>query len=140
MIMEPTKRASEENTLSCSFSILVAEPSPFLGQKIADILSHDKTVLWVFHVKGRTQLLREAEERRPDLILVDLKILKTPQTVDLLRQAAPLARIIALTESESAPYVKVTVSLGLDGMIEKGRIGRDDLNQILELADEGKVL
>ncbi|MCP4600365.1 MAG: response regulator [Proteobacteria bacterium] len=138
-MIEPITRASEEDTLNRSFSILVAEPSPFLGQKIADILSHDKTVLWVFHVNERSQLLREAKERRPDFILVDLKILKIPQTIDFLRQLTPLSRIIALTESVSEPYVKVTASLGLDGMIEKGHIGRNDLNQILELSDEGQA-
>ncbi len=137
--MEPTKRASEENTLSRSFSILVAEPSPFLGQKIADILSHDKTVSSVFCVTEKAQLLREAKKRHPDFILVDLRILKTPQAVDILRQSTPHSRIIALTESASEPYVRVTASLGLDAMIEKGRIGRDDLNQILELADEEKT-
>ncbi|MCP4600442.1 MAG: response regulator transcription factor [Proteobacteria bacterium] len=132
--MEQTNNMSEDSSIHHTITILVAEPSPFLAQKILDILSHDETVLWVFHVSRRTQLLREAAKLHPDFILADLRILKTSQTVDSLRRVTPHSRIIALTESESAPYVRVTTKLGLDGMIEKGRIGRDDLNQILGLS------
>ena len=99
----------------------------------------NENVSWVFHVSERSQLLREAAVLHPDFILIDLAILKIPKTIDSLRLATPRSRIIALTESKSAPYVKATSNLGLDGMIEKGRIGRDDLNRILELTEEGKT-
>ncbi len=132
--MEQIKKTPENSRIHRSFTILIAELSPLLGKKITDILSNDESVLWAFPVSGGTQLLSEAEKLHPDLILADLRILKTPQTVVLLRQLTPLSRIVALTESESEPYVKVTTNLGLDGMIEKGRIGQDSLKQVLELA------
>ncbi len=133
--MGQTNKMPEEGNIQGSFSILVAEPSPFLGQKILDVISHDQNVLWVLHVIGRSQLLLEAARRYPDFILADLRILKEPQTIDSLRKVTPLSRIIAMTETGTAPYMTATTNLGLDGMIEKGRIGRDDLNQILGIIE-----
>jgi DNA-binding NarL/FixJ family response regulator len=120
-----------------SLSILLAEPSQLIGRKIAAILSQNKAVLWVVHVEVGAQLLAKAEQLSPDLILADLQILKKPQTVENLRRVTPRSRVVALTGSVSVPYVRASASLGLDGMIEKGRIGSDDFYQILELFAKG---
>ena len=124
-------------TQADSLSILLAESSQLLGRKIVAILSQNKAVLWVIHVEVGAQLLAMAEKLSPDLILADLHILNKAQTVENLRRVTPRSRIVALTGSVSAPYVRASASLRLDGMIEKGRIGSDDFYQILELSAQG---
>ncbi len=137
--MERSSTLSKRKDIGRSFSILLAESNIFLGQKIEEILSRDEAVLWVFHVTGRAQLLREAANLHPDLILGDIKLLKDKKIVDTLRQTASFARIVALTGSEAEPYMVLTRSLGLDGMLEKGRIEINVLKGFIQSQGEGDL-
>ena len=119
------------------FSILLAEENRFLGQKIVEILLRDSSVLWVFHVTRKSTLLHEAAKLHPDLILSDITLLKEKQTVETLRRTTPFTRIVALTGLEAEPYAILSRRLGLDGMVEKGRVEINALKQIIQLKGEG---
>jgi len=105
-----------------SFSILIAEPSLLLREKIACVLARDDRVWCVTQVEGRSGLIRGVADIHPDFILADLSILNDIETVAFIRQSSNSSQIFALVDSCRDPYMKVANRLGLDGIIEKGRV------------------
>lgn len=104
-------------------SILVAEPSLLLREKIACVLARDENVWCVTQVEGRKDLTRGVINIRPDFVFADLNILKDPETVAFIRRYSRRSSIYALVDSDTAPYADTVQRLGLDGVIEKGRVG-----------------
>ena len=138
--MEQIPNSTKQGNVGRGITILLAETNTFLGQKIEEILSRDEAVRWVAHVTKRSQLLREAPILYPDLILGDIALLKEKGTVEALRQRSPRARIVALTDSADEPYAIMTRRLGLDGMVEKGRIEIAVLKKIIQSRNPGNAL
>lgn len=121
-----------------SYSILLAEPSLLLREKIAGVLARDKRIWCVTQVEGREELKRGASRIQPDFILADLSVLNDPETLACIRQSCAHARILALVDSKSEPYELSARRLGLDGIIEKGHVERVILDEICPLRDEGE--
>lgn len=122
-----------------TFSILLAEPNLMLREKIANVLSRNERIWCVVQVDGTEGLARGASRLKPDFILADLSILKEADTLSLLRRCSTDSRIIALADSQSEPYVSAARRLGLDGAIEKGRVGEGIREEISSLsADDGE--
>lgn len=113
-----------------SLSVLLAEPNMVLREKIASILAGHDCIWCVVQVCGREGLERGAGRLQPDLILADLKVLKDSDIVQFLRRVSAASKIVALTESESTPYVEAARRLGIDGCMEKGRAG-DGIRELI---------
>jgi DNA-binding NarL/FixJ family response regulator len=106
-----------------SFSVLLAEPNMVLREKLASILAGHDCIWCVVQVCGREGLERGAGRLQPDVILADLKVLKESDIVQFLRRVSAASKIVALTESETSPYVEAAKRLGIDGCMEKARAG-----------------
>lgn len=104
------------------YSIILAEPNPFLREKIAGILSRQKNVWCVLQVGTREGLLRGSLEHQPNLILADTSILADRTLVARLRNVAPRTKLVLLVESESRPYVSAADAFGVDGLIAKAHL------------------
>jgi len=104
------------------YSIILAEPNPFLREKIAGILSRQDNVWCVLQVGTREGLLRGSLEQQPDLILADISILDDCAFVDRLRNVAPMTKLVILLESESTPYISAAAACGVDGVIAKAHL------------------
>ncbi len=110
-------------------SILIADPSPLSAKRLSTVLSENERVATVSYARNRTGLIQEVHALRPQVLLVDLMILKVPQTLESLRMASPGSRIIALVESESSA---VNVSdLEIDGKVAKQGFGVDSVERVL---------
>jgi len=102
------------------FSVLLAEPNLVLREKIANVLARNERIWCVIQVDGTDGLARCAGRLEPDLILADLSMLKHPDILRLLRRCSGKARIIALVDSRTEPYMEAARRLGLDGAVERG--------------------
>jgi DNA-binding NarL/FixJ family response regulator len=112
-------------------SILLAEPSFLLRQKLACALAREEGIWCVAQVQGLNELMRGVTNMRPDFILADLNILKDGSTIDFIRNSSGVSRIIGLVDSEAAPYEEIARGLGLDGIIDKARIA-DSIRQMIK--------
>lgn len=120
-----------------SYSILLAEPSLLLREKMAGVLSRNERIWCVSQVDSLNGLTRGISDLQPDFILADIVILMDPETLAIIRQSAASSRVIALVDSKSEPYVEAARRLGLDGILEKGRVEEGILNEIHSIvADE----
>ena len=119
-----------------TYSILLAEPSLLLREKIASILARDDRVWSVTQVDGRLGLTRGAASLHPDLILADLGLLKNLETLSALRNASGKSRIFALVDSDAEPYVDAARQLGLDGILERGRVPEGMRNCLVEFTEQ----
>lgn len=106
-------------------SIILAEPNPFLRERIVGILSRQKNVRCILQVGTREGLLRGSIEHQPNLILADTSILTDRTLVARLRNVTPQARLVILVESESKPYVSAADAFGVDGLIAKAYLSNE---------------
>lgn len=113
-----------------SVSILLAEPNLLLKEKIAGVLARHEHVWCVIQVGGKLELVRAVARLSPDFILADLALLKDPETIEVLRVFGESARILALVDTSGDPYVGLAARLGVDGLIEKSRIGESVFGEI----------
>lgn len=120
-------------------AILLAEPNFLLREKIAGVLARHKYVWCMVQVDDQEGLVRGAADLCPDIILVDLCMAQERKVVDRLRQFAPSARIIALSDIASEPYLEKAYRLGFDGLREKSRIGEEIVKEICALPESGKT-
>lgn len=118
-----------------SISILIAEPNLLLREKIAGVLAREKSVWCVTQVEGCNGVARGVNDLQPDFILADLSFLKDPMLVSSIRRSSQHSKIFALVDSGTAPYEEVAIRLGLDGVIEKGRVVEGMREKITALSD-----
>ncbi len=121
-------------------SILLADPNVFLREKIAEILSRQDNVGCVMQVGDPEPLLREARLNRPDLVLADIGLLAGRDLVVRLMDCCPRARIVAMVDTCSEPYVQAVQALGLDALLEKARVGEQIQKLIESLEDTSRLI
>ena len=75
----------------------------------------------------------KARALQPDVILLDLSMPGQNgfETLPLLKQVAPHARVIALTMLEADSYREMAFASGADGFIPKSRLVEDLIPEIL---------
>ena len=73
------------------------------------------------------EAVRQAEELKPDLILLDIGLptLNGIEAARQIRSLAPESKIIFLTQESSADVVREALSLGAWGYVVKARAGSD---------------
>jgi DNA-binding NarL/FixJ family response regulator len=133
--MHRTKDRQAKRTTK-SVSILLAEPNLLLKEKIAGVLARHEGVWCVVQVSRKLELVRAVARLSPDFILADLPLLMDPETIEILRVFGESARIFALVDTSSGPYSNLGLRLGLDGLIEKSRVGERIFREIEQLRAE----
>jgi DNA-binding NarL/FixJ family response regulator len=124
-------KVSPEMPRACA--VLLAEPNFLLREKIAGVLARHKYVWCVVQVDDQGGLVRGAANLCPDIILVDLGMAQDREIVDRLRLSAPTARIVALSDAASQPYLEKAYRLGFDGLREKSLVGEEIVKEICAL-------
>jgi len=97
-------------------SILLAEPSALLREKIAGLLGRMDQIWCIGQVATPRDLVRATGTLQPDLVLADLKLLATAGLLEQLRHLAPRAQVIGMVDTLSPPYASRARELGLDGI------------------------
>jgi DNA-binding NarL/FixJ family response regulator len=124
------------------FSVLLAEPNLVLREKIASVLARNERIWCVIQVDGTEGLARCAGRLEPDIILADLSMIKDRDMLRFLRRCSGPARIIALVDSRTEPYMEAARRLGLDGAVDRGHACEYVVEELralsLEVEDKGE--
>jgi len=121
-----------------AYSILIAEPNLLLREKMAGVLSRSEKIWCVSQVDSLHGLTRGISDLQPDFILADIVILMDPETLAEIRRSCASSQVIALVDSKTEPYVAAARRLGLDGIIEKGRVAEGILQEIRTTGGSGE--
>jgi DNA-binding NarL/FixJ family response regulator len=106
-------------------SLLLAEPNSMLREKMAGILGRYERIWCVTQVCSKAELVRAASQIRPDYIIADISLVKSPDLVDVLRGVSLGSRIFALVDRKAEPYERLVEHLGLHGLFERSRVVED---------------
>lgn len=123
-------------------SVLLVDDNPaFL--RIATRFLQEQCYDWVVVVGaagGGEEGLIQAQEQRPDIVLVDLRMpgLSGLETIPLLRSMLPDVGIIALTLLESNGYREAALAAGADDFVSKFAVNTDLLPSIRRVARGGR--
>jgi DNA-binding NarL/FixJ family response regulator len=107
--------------------VLVVEDFEPFRQLISSMLGKRLELQVISQVSDGQEAVRQAEELKPDLILLDIGLpgLNGVEAARRIRQLAPESKIIFVSQ-ESSPYVvQVALSLGVLGYVLKSRVGSD---------------
>jgi len=113
-------------------SILIVDDHPIMRFGIAAIVNAQNDMEVVGQAGTRAEAVRLFRERRPDAVLIDLR-LPDGSGVDAIRsirELAPTARIVVLTTYEGDEDIHQALSAGATGYLIKG-MSNDSLIQAL---------
>jgi len=105
------------------YSIVLAESSTKLREKLAEILNRYDSVSCVITVDDDCELVELVRIHKPDFVFACISMLKDRRVTESIRKACASCQILALAECISEPYVRMIHSLGIDGIVEKSRVG-----------------
>jgi len=102
-------------------TILIAEDHPFVREGIKSYLERTTPHEVVAECTTGLEALAEANAKKPDLLLVDLRLpeLDGLEVIRRISQDQPLARIIVLSMHAGAAYVTRAVRYGAHGYLLK---------------------
>ena len=112
---------------NCSVRVVVVEDfAPFLDF-ICSTLRRESGLQIVGEVSDGLEAVRQAEELKPDLILLDIGLptLTGLEAARLIRKLAPKSKIIFVTQESSPDVVRAALNLGALGYVLKVRAGAD---------------
>ena len=121
-------------------SVLLVDDNPtFLRIASRFLEKHDEVVL-VGTAEGGVRALAQAQELRPQVILLDLAMPDLPglEVIPRLREAVPEMRIIALTMLDTEEYRKAALAAGADEFIPKADLNTDLLPAIRRVIGVGR--
>jgi DNA-binding NarL/FixJ family response regulator len=106
------------------YAVLVAEPNVLVKEKIANLIGRHDDVWCVAEVGEGLEVLLEAARRlQPDIVLADLAVWRTAGACEAVRAICAATATYALVEHCETAYVDAARHLGLDGVVEKARVG-----------------
>jgi DNA-binding NarL/FixJ family response regulator len=128
----------EENSADTVRILLVDDNEPF-RRFVASTLHNQQNLNVIGEAGDGLEAVEQAEVLRPDLILLDISLprLNGIDAARRMRELAPEAKIIFLTQESSVDVVCEALSLGAWGYVAKVRAGRD-LLVALEMVVQGE--
>ena len=119
--------------------LLVDDHETFLRVATEFLQRHDELTL-VGAARGGKEALAQAQDLRPQVILVDLNMpgLSGLETIPLLRAMLPEAGIIALTLLDAKVYRQAALAAGADDFVPKANLSTDLLPAIRRVAQTGQ--
>ncbi len=118
--------------------VVVAEDFPVALEGIVRALAVDPAIEVVGQAENGHDALRLAEELRPDVMILDLRMpdLGGLAVLDKLRASRPQIRIIVMTASEQASTMLDAIAAGAAGYLSK-RSNAEELRQAVIIAYGG---
>jgi DNA-binding NarL/FixJ family response regulator len=102
-------------------SVVIGDENPRTRSGLKAILEAFSSIEIVGEAAGGRETLESVEQKRPDVIVLDLKlpIRKSLETIRKLREQWPLVRIIVLSQMYQG-YQAQAVQAGVDAYLVKG--------------------
>jgi DNA-binding NarL/FixJ family response regulator len=125
----------ERDTGSSRIRVLVADDQPIFTKMLEAVLASDERVEVVGHAANGQQVLELAAELAPDVILMDISmpVMDGLEATRRLRELAPSARVLMLTESDFPSDVMRARKAGAAGYLPKTRISSSLSREIAKL-------
>ena len=115
--------------------LLVDDHEAFLRAATDFLRQHDELVI-VGVATGGKEALAQAQDLRPQVVLIDLRMadLRGPEIISRLRAMLPEAGIIALTLLDPNTYRRPALAAGADDLVSKANLSADLLPAIRRVA------
>lgn len=119
--------------------ILVVDDFDPWRQQIRSILGVRSELCVVAQAKDGWEAVQKAKELKPDLILLDIGLpnLNGVEAAKRIRQVAPDAAIIFLTQTRDKDVVRAALGTGARGYVLKVDAGRELLTAVAEVLGGG---
>jgi len=119
--------------------ILSVEDHPVFREGLATIIGSQHDMLLVAHAANAVEAMAEFRLHRPDVTLMDLRLLGANGTDTLIaiRGEFPTARIIMLTTSDSDGEIRRAMQAGASAYILKS-MPKDDLLNVIRAVHSGR--
>jgi DNA-binding NarL/FixJ family response regulator len=109
------------DTPHSSFRVLVVDDFEPWRQQVCSIFRTQPELSVVAEVADGLEAVQKAQELKPDLILLDIGLpnLNGLEVANRIRQVAPGAKIIFLTQNSDRDMVRAALSTGAQGYVLK---------------------
>jgi DNA-binding NarL/FixJ family response regulator len=122
--------------------VVVADDFPLVREGVVRALNSDPGIEVVAQAENGTDALRVAEELRPDVMILDLRMpdLGGLAVLDKLRTSRPEIRIIVMTASEQASTLLDAIAAGAAGYLSKRSTGEELRQAVITAHGGGSVI
>jgi DNA-binding NarL/FixJ family response regulator len=122
-----------------SISILVVDDFEPWRQQVRSLLQTRPELRIVAEAGDGLEAVQKAKDLKPDLILLDIGLpnLDGVNAAGRIRQVAPDAAIIFLTQNSDKDIVQAALSIGARGYVLKSDAGKELLTAVVGILDGG---
>lgn len=122
--------------------VVVADDFPLVREGVVRALDADPGIEVIAQADNGNEALRLAEELRPDIMILDLRMpdLDGLAVLDKLRTTRPDIRIIVMTASEQAGTLLDAIAAGAAGYLSKRSTGEELRQAVITAHGGGSVI
>jgi DNA-binding NarL/FixJ family response regulator len=122
--------------------VLIADDHAILREGLRALLKTADDIEVVGEAGDGHEAIQEAEQRRPDIVLMDVSMpgLGGLEATLQLRRSRPDVKVLVLTQYEDREYVRRLLAAGASGYLLKKTVGADLVSAIRAVARGGLVL
>jgi len=116
-------------------SVLVVDDIQLIRERLCAILSESSDVIVVAEASNGCDAIEKARKYQPDVVLLDISMpeLNGLQAAPLIKQAAPTAQILIVTQHNSHFIVRAAFAVGVLGFMEKKEAGKELLEAVKQV-------
>jgi DNA-binding NarL/FixJ family response regulator len=122
-------------------TVLIADDHPLIIAGIRRTIDHVEDMHVVGEAQSGAELLQLVERRRPDIVLMDLRMpgVTGTEIIELIRTRWPDTKTVVLSACDDAPVIEAALQAGASAYVLK-TAGSLDITSILRQAANGEVL
>ncbi|MBW3654014.1 MAG: response regulator transcription factor, partial [Actinobacteria bacterium] len=122
--------------------VVVADDFPLVREGVVRALDSDPAIEVVAQAENGHDALRVAEDLKPDVMILDLRMpgLGGLEVLDKLRASRPEIRVIVMTASEQASTLLDAVAAGAAGYLSKRSTGEELRQAVITAHGGGSVI
>ena len=121
--------------------VLIADDHPLIIAGIRRTIEHVEDMHVVGEAQSGAELVQLIERRRPDVVLMDLRMpgVTGTEMIELIHTRWPDTKTVVLSACDDAPVIEAALGAGASAYVLK-TAGSLDITSILRQAAEGEVL
>jgi DNA-binding NarL/FixJ family response regulator len=127
--------------MSGQVNVLIADDHPLIIAGIRRTIEHVEDMHVVGEAQSGAELVRLIERRRPDVVLMDLRMpgVTGTEMIELIRDRFPGTRTVVLSAVDDGPTIEAVMQAGASAFVQK-TAGSLDITSILRQVANGEVL
>src|SRR5215467_2893357 len=116
-------------------SVLVVDDSQLIRARLSAILSDSSEVVVLAEASNGWDAIEKARKYQPDVVLLDISMpeLNGLQAAPLIKQAAPAAQILIVTQHNSHFVMRAAFAVGVLGFMEKKEAATELLEAVKQV-------